>query len=151
FFFGPIIGAVLMVLAFVLFSELTKAWLLYLGLIFMFMVMYAPGGIASLIMMNVRVARFGRLGGLIPHYVVLTLAAIVTLAGASGWLDMMYQVQLEGSDAALHVLGVTLQPAQTLHWVLGAAVMLAGGALFEWARGRFARQWGSVQEVIEAR
>ena len=151
FFFGPIIGAILMVLAFVLFSELTKAWLLYLGLIFMFMVMYAPGGIASLIMMNVRVARFGRLGGLIPHYVVLTLAAIVTLAGASALIEMMYQVQLEGSDAALHFLGVTLQPAQTLHWVLAAAVMLAGGALFEWARRRFARQWGSVQEHIEAR
>jgi branched-chain amino acid transport system permease protein len=32
FFFGPIIGAVLMVLALVLLSELTKAWLLYLGL-----------------------------------------------------------------------------------------------------------------------
>jgi branched-chain amino acid transport system permease protein len=31
FFFGPIIGAVLMVLAFVLLSEFTKAWLLYLG------------------------------------------------------------------------------------------------------------------------
>ncbi|NJM44692.1 MAG: branched-chain amino acid ABC transporter permease, partial [Brachymonas sp.] len=43
FFFGPIIGAVLMVLAFVLLSELTKAWLLYLGLVFLFMVMYAPG------------------------------------------------------------------------------------------------------------
>ena len=56
FFFGPIIGAVLMILGFALFSELTKAWLLYLGLIFMFMVMYAPGGIASLIMMNLRVA-----------------------------------------------------------------------------------------------
>jgi branched-chain amino acid transport system permease protein len=52
FFFGPIIGGILMVLAFVLLSELTKAWLLYLGLIFLFMVMYAPGGIASLIMMN---------------------------------------------------------------------------------------------------
>ena len=45
-----------MVVAFVLLSELTKAWLLYLGLVFLFMVMYAPGGIASLIMMNVRVA-----------------------------------------------------------------------------------------------
>jgi ABC-type branched-subunit amino acid transport system permease subunit len=32
FFFGPILGAILMVLAFVLFSEFTKAWLLYLGL-----------------------------------------------------------------------------------------------------------------------
>jgi branched-chain amino acid transport system permease protein len=61
FFFGPIIGAVLMVLAFVLLSELTKAWLLYLGLIFLFMVMYAPGGMASLIMMNLRVAAFGKL------------------------------------------------------------------------------------------
>ncbi len=61
FFFGPIIGAVLMVLALVLLSEFTKAWLLYLGLIFLFMVMFAPGGIASLIMMNVRVAKFGKL------------------------------------------------------------------------------------------
>jgi hypothetical protein len=40
----------------VLLSEFTKAWLLYLGLVFLFMVMYAPGGIASLIMMNLRVA-----------------------------------------------------------------------------------------------
>ena len=46
----------LLVLALVLLSELTQAWLLYLGLIFIFMVMYAPGGIASLIMMNLRVA-----------------------------------------------------------------------------------------------
>jgi branched-chain amino acid transport system permease protein len=57
FFFGPMIGAVLLVLASVLLSEVTKAWILYLGLIFLFMVMYAPGGIASLIMMNVRVRR----------------------------------------------------------------------------------------------
>src|SRR5256885_2366346 len=49
FFFGPIIGAVLLVLASVLLSELTKAWLLYLGLVFLLMVMYAPGGVASLI------------------------------------------------------------------------------------------------------
>ncbi len=150
-FFGPIIGAVLMVLAFVLFSELTKAWLLYLGLIFMFMVMYAPGGIASLIMMNVRVARFGRLRGLIPHYVVLALTASVALAGASALIEMIYQVQLEGSDAALRFLGVTLQPAQALHWLLAGAVLLVGGALFEWARRRFARQWGAVQEDIELR
>ena len=151
FFFGPIIGAVLMVLAFVLFSELTKAWLLYLGLIFMFMVMYAPGGIASLIMMNVRVTRFGRLRGLIPHYVVLALTACVALAGASALIEMIYQVQLEGSDAALRFLGVTLQPAQALHWLLAGAVLLVGGALFEWARRRFARQWGAVQEDIELR
>jgi branched-chain amino acid transport system permease protein len=61
FFFGPIIGAGLLVLALMLLSELTMAWLLYVGLVFLVMVMYAPGGIASLIMMNLRVASFGKL------------------------------------------------------------------------------------------
>ena len=60
-----------MVLGFALFSELTKAWLLYLGLIFLFMVMYAPGGIASLIMMNVRVAAHKKLHRLWRWYAVL--------------------------------------------------------------------------------
>jgi branched-chain amino acid transport system permease protein len=71
FFFGPIIGAVLMVLALVLLSEITQAWLLYLGLVFLFMVMYAPGGISSLIMMNLRVASFGKLRRLWTSYLAL--------------------------------------------------------------------------------
>jgi branched-chain amino acid transport system permease protein len=68
FFFGPIIGGVLMVLASVLLSEWTAAWQIYLGLVFLFMVMYAPGGIASLIMMNLRVAAHRRLSPLLGWY-----------------------------------------------------------------------------------
>ena len=83
FYFGPIIGAVLMVLAFVLFSEFTKAWLLYLGLIFLFMVMYAPGGIASLIMMNVRVAAFGKLKQLLGNYLAMAATLLMALSGAA--------------------------------------------------------------------
>jgi branched-chain amino acid transport system permease protein len=94
FFFGPIIGGMLMVLAFVLFSEITKAWLLYLGLIFLFMVMYAPGGIASLIMMNLRVAAFGRLRELWVSYLALAVTALVVLAGAGALIEMIYHLQL---------------------------------------------------------
>ena len=53
-----------MVFALVLLSEWTQAWQLYLGLTFVLMVMYAPGGFAGLIMMNLRVASFGKLGKL---------------------------------------------------------------------------------------
>ena len=42
-FIGPLVGAVLMVLAQVCLSEFTRAWPLYLGLIFIVMVRYAPG------------------------------------------------------------------------------------------------------------
>src|SRR6202012_622321 len=58
-FFGPVIGGVLMVLATVVLSELTKAWLLYLGLAFMLMVMYAPAGVAGLILVNLRLPGVG--------------------------------------------------------------------------------------------
>ena len=54
-----------MFLACVLLSEFTNAWLLYLGLVFLFMVMFASGGFASLIMMNVRIAAFERLNPLL--------------------------------------------------------------------------------------
>ncbi len=62
FFFGPMIGAVIGVFLTVMLSEFTQAWQLYLGVFFIIIVMYAPGGVASLLMMNVRVARFGKFG-----------------------------------------------------------------------------------------
>src|SRR5204862_5626896 len=68
FFFGPIIGAVLLALSSVQLSDITPAWQIYLGFVFLFMVMYAPGGVASLIMMNLRVAAFGKRGKLGQPY-----------------------------------------------------------------------------------
>ncbi len=48
-FFGPIIGAVLVSFLQSALSSYTQAWLLYFGLFFVVMIMFAPGGIASLI------------------------------------------------------------------------------------------------------
>lgn len=150
FFFGPIIGAVLMVLAFVLFSEFTKAWLLYLGLIFLFMVMYAPGGIASLIMMNVRVAAFGKLRQLWKSYLGLAATGAVMLAGASALVEMTYHLQLAaGQGPELPFFGITLNVASTGSWLGSVVVMVIGFVLFEMVRRRFAREWGAIQEFIE--
>jgi branched-chain amino acid transport system permease protein len=119
FFFGPIIGAVLMVVAFVMLSELTKAWLLYLGLVFLLMVMYAPGGIASLIMMNLRVALFGRLRGLLGWYALLAVTGLVMFVGAAALIEMVYHLQLDtAGDATLHFLGASLnvQSVASCRW-----------------------------------
>jgi branched-chain amino acid transport system permease protein len=150
FFFGPIIGAILMVLAFVLLSELTKAWLLYLGLVFLFMVMYAPGGIASLIMMNLRVAAFGRLKELWVSYLALAVTALIVLLGAAGMIEMVYHLKLNPAlGPELHFLGVTLNAHGLDSWFGCAFVMLTGLGLFEVARRQFLRQWGDIQEFIE--
>lgn len=150
FFFGPIIGAVLMVIALVLLSEFTKAWLLYLGLVFLFMVMYAPGGIASLIMMNVRVAAFGKLRRLWPSYGALAGTALVMLLGAAVMIEMLYHLQLnQALGPHMQFMGATLDASAPDSWIGAVFLLLTGLALFEMTRRHFKRQWDEIQGEIE--
>jgi branched-chain amino acid transport system permease protein len=150
FFFGPILGGILMVLAFVLLSEFTRAWLLYLGLVFLFMVMYAPGGFASLIMMNLRVASFGRLKELWVSYVALAITALVALVGAGAMIEMVYHLKLNAAlGPQLKFVGIPLNAHSVDSWAGAVFVLATGIALFEIARRQFARQWGDIQEFIE--
>jgi branched-chain amino acid transport system permease protein len=150
FFFGPIIGAVLMVLAGVLLAELTSAWLLYLGLIFLFMVMYAPGGVASLILMNLRVASFGRLRKLWTSYLALAGTALTLLIGAAAMIEMVYHRQLnEAMGPELRFLGATLNSASFDVWFGAGMLVVVGAALFELVRRQFVHEWGEIQQDIE--
>ena len=150
FFFGPILGGVLMVLAFVLLSELTKAWLLYLGLVFLLMVMYAPGGVSSLIMMNLRVASFGFLRRIWASYLALAGTAFVILAGAGAMIEMVYHLQLNAAlGDELRYMGATLHAKGLNSWVGAIFVMLTGLGLFELTRRVFLQDWSDVQVDIE--
>lgn len=150
FFFGPIIGGILLVLASVLLSELTKAWLLYLGLIFLFMVMYAPGGIASLIMMNMRVASFGKLREIWVAYLALGVTALVVLLGAGAMVEMVYHLQLDAAMGdSVSYLGMELHSKTLGSWFGAAFVTLTGLGIFELTRRQFSVQWGEIQVAIE--
>ncbi|HEY9239769.1 MAG TPA: branched-chain amino acid ABC transporter permease [Burkholderiaceae bacterium] len=151
FFFGPIIGAALMVLALVLLSEITKAWLLYLGMVFLLMVMFAPGGIASLIMMNLRVWKFGKLGRVLGWYALLAVTGALMFFGIAAMIEMMYHIQLnEALGPTMRFLGIEMNVQSAASWVGAAVVAAVGIALFEFTRRRFALQWGEVQGEIEA-
>lgn len=150
FFFGPIIGAVLMVIGIVLLSEWTKAWLFYLGLIFLFMVMYAPGGVASLIMMNLRVAAFGKLRRIWTAYLALGGAGATLLLGVAAVIEMVYHVQLNAAlGPQMKFLGATLNTGSADTWFGVVFVMLTGAGMFELARRVFVREWGETQAEIE--
>ena len=150
FFFGAIFGGVMAVLAFVMFSELTKAWLLYLGLLFLFMVMYAPGGFAGLIMMNLRVASFGFLRKLWVSYLALGVTAMVALLGASVMIEMIYHLQFDGAlGDELKFLSMTFNAKNFDIWFGSGFLMLTGLGLFELCRKQFLQEWGEIQEDIE--
>jgi ABC-type branched-chain amino acid transport system, permease component len=150
FFFGPIIGAVLLVFASILLSELSKAWLLYLGLVFLFMVMYAPGGVASLIMMNLRVAKFGKLRSLWVAYLALAGTALCAILGLAVVVEMIYHIQLNAAlGPQVEFLGAHLDTQAVDSWAGAVFLLLTGLGLFELVRRAFVAQWGGIQEEIE--
>ena len=151
FFFGPIIGAILLVFASVMLSELSKAWLLYLGLVFLFMVMFAPGGVASLIMMNVRVAKFGKFKPFWSLYAGLIVTGAIFVAGAAAMVEMIYHMQLNAAlGPNLHFFGMTLDSSSTATWLTAGALFVVGLGRLEIVRRRFVQAWSHAQEEIEA-
>lgn len=150
-FFGPIIGAVLMVLAMILLSELTQAWMLYLGLIFLFMVMFAPGGVASIIMVNVRVIKLNRFGPLALPYLALAITGLLAFVGVAALIEMIYHLQMNAiMSTQLTFMRQTLDVANTSHWVIVVGWTVVTVALFMWARRGFVQRWHRQQELIEA-
>ena len=146
-FVGPIIGAVLLVLCSVLLSGLTKAWLLYLGLLFLLMVMYAPGGIAHLLQVNWRVMRQGRWGPLLPHYLGIALGVAIALLGFSALVEMVYHIQLDAAlGSELPFLGSVLVVDQPATWTGAVLIFLTGVAVLLIAKRFFLRRWNLIQE-----
>jgi branched-chain amino acid transport system permease protein len=149
-FFGPILGAILMVIATVVLSELTKAWLLYLGLVFLFMVMYAPGGLASLVLINLRVAAFGKWRGFGAAYIALAATAGAALAGLTAMIEMLYHLQLNEALGPVMKFGPAMLDAKGVDaWAGAVFTLVTGATLFELVRRHFRTHWDAAQEAIE--
>ncbi|TAN12965.1 MAG: branched-chain amino acid ABC transporter permease [Burkholderiaceae bacterium] len=150
-FYGPILGAILMVLAYVLLADLTSAWLLYLGLAFLIMVMFVPGGVGSLVAANVRMARFGKLRRFAGFYGALLAAGVVMLIGVSAMIEMIYHLQLNAASGAyISFMGLRLDTTHAAAWAGAIAVAVGGGAVLRWVGKRYARTWGVALEEIES-
>jgi len=151
FFFGPILGAIVFVFFIVALSGFTKAWLLYLGLFFVLMVLYAPGGLASLILMQISLIRAGRWRELVLPCALAALAALVALAGLIALVEMVYRLSEPGASTVLTVLGVSFDAKSAPPWFVFAAVLVGGLAALRIATRRVGERWGTIQADLLAK
>jgi branched-chain amino acid transport system permease protein len=148
YFVGPLLGAVGMVLSGVLLSEWTTAGLLYLGLLFMAMVMYAPGGLASLGVWHLSwVTRTGA-ARLWPWYLGCLMSAGVVALGAASAIELLYHRQWHSSvGQPLRWLGQPWATDQPLPWVLAALALTAGLVGWMFCKRHWDRAWGQMAWV----
>ncbi|MCE2871487.1 MAG: branched-chain amino acid ABC transporter permease [Oxalobacteraceae bacterium] len=152
FFFGPLLGAVIGVLLTVMLSEVTKAWLLYLGIFFIMMVMYAPGGLASLIMMNFRLMMNRLFTPLIPLMIKITTASLILFLSLVTLVEMTYHWSLESAQGSIvKLFGTQIDTAQPLAWIIASALFAGGAVLFIRSRPAYMDALGEANAEIERR
>ncbi|MES2537934.1 MAG: branched-chain amino acid ABC transporter permease [Pseudomonadota bacterium] len=150
FFFGPMIGAIIGVFLTVLLSNFTKAWQLYLGAFFIIIVMYAPGGIASLIMLNLRVITSGKFGRVWRSMAAVCGAALMMMLGMVIGVEMLYHLTLESANGSeMKLFGLIVDTARPTGWLIAAFLVAAGAIGFWRAKKPFQQAWSEVNTEIE--
>ena len=127
FFIGPIIGAVLMTALQISLSDYTGAWLLYIGLMFIFVVMYAPWGLAGLLLMHQPLLAAGTFRRVLPAYALALLPVLMLAAGVVLLVETCHHLLVKASEGpAMRVLWIDYQANSPLAWA-GILMLLAAG------------------------
>ncbi|HYW92052.1 MAG TPA: branched-chain amino acid ABC transporter permease [Gammaproteobacteria bacterium] len=149
-FFGPIAGAIIITFMEVLLSNYTDAWQLYIGLFFVLVVMYVPGGVASLIQMHLPVLRRRLFKHLLLPYAMMIPPGAVFVLGLVFLVQMAYH--LHGVMIFLNqpftFMGVQF-PAHSA-WTWLGALAITGAALWlcTLVGRRVARAWDEIAESM---
>ncbi|ACA17573.1 inner-membrane translocator [Methylobacterium sp. 4-46] len=141
-FVGPVIGAVVVTILQVSLSDLTEVWQLYFGLLFIAIVMFAPGGLAGLALMHGPLLRAGTAHRLLPAYALALPPALALVLGLIGLIEMSFHALVKaGEGSALRLFGLALDVASPLPWLLAAAALAAGILGLRAASPRVAAAW----------
>jgi len=124
-FIGPMLGAVIGVLLTKFLPDYTAGWQMYLGLVFMLVVVYAPGGISSLIKPGLGVLRQTMAQRRYASFLGLALSAFALLAGTIILVELMYH-RAAGATGPLHLFGMALDHQGVMSWVIGVVILLGG-------------------------
>jgi len=150
-FWGPIIGAVFVTWLQSALSAYTQAWLLYFGLLFLIIILFSPGGIASLITLHEPAWRARLMKRLLPSYAVAAATGVVMLAGLITLIELLYShgsVETEGSMMSL--FGLDVDPHSVFTWGIAAVVFVVGAVLFALASKRVRRAWDEITPQLQA-
>jgi len=148
YFFGPILGAIMVTYLQLGLANLTSAWQLYFGIIFIGIVMFSPGGIAGLLMMHRPLVRAGTLWTVIPSYLV---AVVPTLAFACGVILTIETVARYSTGEAINLFGIGFKPTSPITWIAAAVLVVGGAFIARLSWRQIAEAWDRAATIARDR
>jgi branched-chain amino acid transport system permease protein len=151
-FYGPILGASLITLLQSGLSLLSNAWLIYVGVLFISMVTFAPAGLAGMIQAHAPVSRAGRMGRLAVPYARLSIPALATLLGFVGLVELASFLTIgEAQGKTLVLFGNKIDVHANTPWIVATGLLVLGGAWLRLEVRRFALVWDEVTADLKQR
>jgi branched-chain amino acid transport system permease protein len=129
FFVGPIVGAVVYTFLQSMLSDYTSAWLLYLGIVFLGVVLFVPAGLTGVLVMHLPAWRAGGLRRLAGPYLLAGVAGLVAAVGVIGLVEMGHFLASSPPSQATQRLFWTTVNVRTVWPWLAFVLLLAVGLL----------------------
>ena len=148
-FLGPIIGAISLTYLDTMLSDITEAWVLYYGIIFVLVIAFAPQGIAGTILMHEPILRnnpslFKNL--LIP-YSYLLLSTILLVIGFTTLIELIHS--LKSNHSELTVYWIKISNNNIFSWVISVLITLLGLFACKKSFIHSKERWNDIIEKIK--
>ncbi|NQU63718.1 MAG: branched-chain amino acid ABC transporter permease [SAR324 cluster bacterium] len=149
-FFGPIIGAILYTFLHLTLVNITQAGQIYLGVLFIIIILWAPNGMAGIIMVHKPIWQAGLLKGLLPHYLAALGAGLVTFFGAMIMVEINYHLSLSiEPDKPMQLIGVEFRANSWPPWLLSIALIVAGYFMLRPIIRNIGRKWDELTQEMQ--
>ena len=150
YFFGPILGAILITIMELVLANITHAWVLYYGLMFVAMILYAPGGLAGLIMMHKPLWQGRAMTGVLKAYAVIAGPIIILFLGCMTLIEINYHLSLSiKPEDPMSILGIEFYAQSIWPWIISIVLSVGGLVLFLKSRHIVSRAWQTAGEQIK--
>ncbi len=151
-FFGPILGAILFTFLHLTLVNITQAGQLYLGILFIAIILWAPSGISGIIMLHQPIWRAGLIKRILPHYVAALVAGLVMFFGVMIFVEINYHLSLSiEPDNPMKLLGIVFQANSWPPWILSIFLMIIGFFMLRPIIRKIGLKWDEMTQAMERR
>jgi branched-chain amino acid transport system permease protein len=153
-FLGPIVGAILFTFLKGVLSDYSSVWYLYLGAVFLLTILYAPTGIAGLILRHEPVWKTDvrLLGKMVVPYLSALVTLLIAAGAVIGLIEMIDHVADEYSEGPiLSIYGIAVETTSFFSWLAFIITALIGIGLCRLTFPFVTRNWENIMNTVKER
>ena len=148
-FLGPILGAISLTYLDTMLSDITEAWVLYYGIIFVLVIAFAQQGISGIIMVHEPIIRNNPslLKKLVFPYTIFLVSIIILTIGFTSIIELIHS--LKSSKDSLKVYWLNINNNNIFIWMLFSLIFISGILLTKKCFRLVKEKWNDVLNQVK--